>query len=69
MEKVIRIEGMKCGHCSSKVQAAFEDLDAIANAAVSHEAGTAVLTLAEPISDEEIIAVVEGAGFQVVEIV
>ncbi len=65
MEKTIYIEGMMCGHCSGRVQVALEEMDAVANAVVSHENGTAVVTLAADVSDEALKAVVEGAGYKV----
>lgn len=65
MEKTITIEGMMCGHCSGRVHDALEANDAIANAVVSHETGTAVVTLAAEISDEALKKIVEGAGYKV----
>lgn len=68
VEKTLKIEGMMCGHCSGRVQKALEEHDAIANAVVSHETGTAVVTLAGEISDEDLKKIVEDAGYQVVSI-
>ena len=68
MEKTIKIEGMMCPHCSGRVHEALEANDAIANAVVSHETGTAVVTLAAEISDDELTRIVEGAGYKVIEI-
>lgn len=68
MEKTISIEGMMCPHCSGRVQEALEANDAIANAVVSHENGTAVVTLAAEISDEALTKIVEDAGYKVVEV-
>ncbi len=65
MEKTIHIEGMMCPHCSGRVTEALEALEAIASAVVSHETGTAVVTLAAEITDEELRATVEGAGYKV----
>lgn len=65
MEKRMHIEGMMCGHCSGRVKEALEALEAIASAVVSHETGTAVVTLAGEITDEELRAAVEGAGYKV----
>ncbi|MBQ8411050.1 MAG: cation transporter, partial [Ruminiclostridium sp.] len=45
MEKVIKIEGMMCGHCEATVKKALEAIEGVANAEVSHEKGTAVVTL------------------------
>ena len=68
MEKTISIEGMMCPHCSGRVHEALEANEAIANAVVSHESGTAVVTLAAEISDEALTKIVEDAGSKVVEV-
>ena len=65
MEKTIVIEGMMCPHCSGRVQEALEANDAIANAVVSHESGTAVVTLAAEISGEALAKIVVDAGYKV----
>ena len=68
MEKTLVIEGMMCPHCSGRVQDALEANDAVANAMVSHESGTAVVTLAAEISDEALAKIVTDAGYKVIEI-
>ena len=68
MEKTIYIEGMMCSHCSGRVQSALEGMEEIASAVVSHEKGTAVVTLAAEVSDEALVAAVEGAGYKVTNI-
>ena len=65
MEKTIHIEGMMCPHCSGRVQSVLEGMEEIASAVVSHEKGTAVVTLAAEISDDALKAAVEGAGYKV----
>ena len=65
MEKTIHIEGMMCPHCSGRVQTVLEGMEEIASAVVSHETGTAVVTLAAEISNESLTAAVEGAGYKV----
>jgi Cu2+-exporting ATPase len=65
MEKTLTIEGMMCPHCSGRVHDALEANDAIANAVVSHETGTAVVTLAAEISDEALTQIVVDAGYKV----
>ena len=65
MEKTIHIEGMMCPHCSGRVQGILEGMEEIASAVVSHETGTAVVTLAAEISDEALKVAVEGAGYKV----
>ena len=68
MEKTVVIEGMMCPHCSGRVQQALESNDAIASAVVSHETGTAVVTLAAEISDEALTKIVTDAGYKVIEL-
>ncbi|MBQ8518728.1 MAG: heavy metal translocating P-type ATPase [Agathobacter sp.] len=65
MEKTISIEGMMCPHCSGRVKEALEANEAIADAVVSHETGTAVVTLAAEISDEALSKIVTDAGYKV----
>lgn len=68
MEKTLTIEGMMCPHCSGRVKEALEANEAIADAVVSHETGTAVVTLAADISDEALTKIVEDAGYKVIGI-
>jgi Cu2+-exporting ATPase len=68
MEKTLVIEGMMCPHCSGRVQQVLEANEAIANAVVSHETGTAVVTLAAEISDEALTQIVTDAGYKVIDI-
>ncbi len=68
MEKTLVIEGMMCPHCSGRVKEALEANDAIADAVVSHETGTAVVTLAAEISDEALVQIVVDAGYKVIEV-
>lgn len=68
MEKTLTIEGMMCPHCSGRVHDALEANDAIANAVVSHETGTAVVTLAAEISDEALAQIVVDAGYKVTSV-
>ena len=68
MEKTIRIEGMMCGHCEMHVQKALEALDGVDSAKVSHETGTAIVTLKENVSDDVLKQAVTEQGYQVTEI-
>ena len=68
MEKTLVIEGMMCPHCSGRVKEALEANDAIADAVVSHENGTAVVTFAAEISDEALAQIVVDAGYKVTEV-
>ena len=65
MKKTIEIEGMMCGHCEARVKKALEALPQVTEAAVSHEAGTAVVTLAEEVSDEVLKSAVEEQDYKV----
>ncbi len=66
MEKTLKIEGMMCMHCSGRVQKALEALDGVASAAVSHETGTAVVTLTQNVADDVLKKAVADAGYEVV---
>ncbi len=66
MEITIKIEGMQCGHCSSRVKAALEKVEGVASAEVSHETGTAVIT-GESLDAAALKAAVENQGFSVVD--
>ena len=65
MKKTVKIEGMMCLHCEANVKAALEGLDGVQSAVVSHEDGTAELTLAKNVPDVEIRSVVEEKGYDV----
>ena len=52
MEKTMKIEGMMCGHCEARVKKCLEALPGVEEAVVSHEAGTAAVTLSADVSDE-----------------
>ena len=68
MTKTMNIEGMMCGHCEARVKKALEALDAVSEAAVSHESGTAVVTLSADISDEKLKETVEAEDYKVTSI-
>ena len=66
MEKTMKIEGMMCPHCEARVKKCLEALPQVDAAIVSHEAGTAVLTLNAEITDSELKRVVEDQGYTVI---
>ena len=66
MEKTMKIEGMMCMHCSGRVQKALEAIDGVESANVSHETGTAVLTLTKAVDDAVLKKAVTDAGYEVV---
>ncbi len=65
MTKTVKIEGMMCPHCEATVKKALEALAGVANAEVSHTAGTAVLSLSADVSDSDIKTAVEEKGYSV----
>ncbi|MBE5876343.1 MAG: heavy metal translocating P-type ATPase [Lachnospiraceae bacterium] len=68
MTKTMKIEGMMCGHCEARVKKVLEALAQVDEAVVSHEAGTAVLTLNAEISNDELKKVIEDQDYKVLEI-
>ena len=68
MTKTMKIEGMMCGHCEARVKKALEALDQVQEAQVSHEAGTAVVTLAAEVADDVLKKAVEDQDYKVLEI-
>ena len=65
MTKTMKIEGMMCGHCEARVKKCLEALAQVDEAAVSHEAGTAVVTLNTDVSDDVLKKTVEDQDYQV----
>ncbi len=68
MKKTMKIEGMMCGHCEARVKKVLEALEQVETADVSHTAGTAVVTLKAPMSDEALRAVIEAQDYTVISI-
>ena len=68
MTKTVTIEGMMCVHCEASVKKALEALDGVAAAEVSHEKGTAVLTLTADVDDAVIRKAVEDRDYKVLRI-
>lgn len=65
MKKTMKIEGMMCGHCEARVKKCLEQLDGVESAAVSHESGTAEVTLAADVPDDVLRKAVEEQDYQV----
>ncbi len=65
MTKTLTIEGMMCPHCEATVKKALEALDPVAEALVSHESGTAVVTLSGEVSDDTLKKAVEDKDYKV----
>ena len=68
MKKTLKIEGMMCGHCEATVRKALEAVEGVAEAAVSHETGTAVVTLKEEVPDDVLKQAVEDKDYTVVAV-
>ncbi len=68
MTKTMHIEGMMCGHCEARVKKTLEALDAVSEAVVSHENGTAVVTLSAEVSDETLKEAVEAQDYKVTSV-
>lgn len=68
MKKIMHIEGMMCGHCESAVKKALEALPQVDEAVVSHEAGTAELTLNAEIADDVLKKTVEDKDYTVTSV-
>lgn len=68
MNKTLKIEGMMCSHCEMHTKKALEALDGVTNAKVSHESGTAVVTLEKDIADDILKQAVTEQGYKVTEI-
>lgn len=64
----MKIEGMMCGHCEASVRKALEAVPGVSEAAVSHEKGTAVVTLNTEVSDETLKKAVEDQDYKVIHI-
>jgi Cu2+-exporting ATPase len=65
MTKTLKIEGMMCGHCEATVKKALESLEGVQSAAVSHEAGTAVVELTADVDNAVLTKAVEDKDYKV----
>lgn len=68
MQKTMKIEGMMCGHCEATVKKTLEAIQGVEEAVVSHETGTAVVTLSGDVSSDILKEAVEAKDYQVLEI-
>ena len=68
MTKKMTIEGMMCGHCSARVKKVLEALEQVQEAVVSHEDGTAIVTLAEEVDDDVLRKAVEDQDYKVISV-
>ncbi len=68
MKKLMKIEGMMCGHCEARVKKCLEELEQVEEAIVSHENDTAEVILNQEISDDELKKIVEEQGYTVKDV-
>ena len=68
MTKTMKIDGMMCSHCEGRVKQSLEGLAQVSQAEVSHEKGTAVVTLTAEVSNDVIKKTVEDQGYNVISI-
>lgn len=68
MTKTMKIEGMMCVHCEARVKKTLEALPEVSEAVVSHEAGTAVVTLNAELSNEALTKVIEDQDYKVISV-
>lgn len=68
MKETVKIEGMTCSHCEMTVKKALEALDGVESAAVSHEKGTAELSLSKDVAEQDIKKAIEDKDYKFVSI-
>ena len=68
MKKTLHIEGMMCGHCEARVKKALEALPEVSEAVVSHEAGTAIVTLTAAVDNDTLKRAVEDQDYEVTSV-
>ena len=66
MEKILKVEGMMCQHCSGRVKKVLEELDGVTEAIVSHEDGTAKVVLEKDVPVETLKKTIEEQGYKVI---
>ena len=68
MKKTMKIEGMMCGHCEARVKKCLEALPQVDQAEVSHENGTAIVTLNADVDDAVLTKAVEDQDYKVISV-
>ena len=66
MEKVIKVEGMNCGHCEARVNEALKKVDGVSDAVANHTLNEVKLTLSKDVDEKLLKDAVEGAGYKYV---
>ena len=69
IQKTMQIKGMMCAHCEARVKKALEALPEVTQAVVSHETGTAIVSMTQPVEDAVLKQAVEEQGYQVKKMV
>ncbi|MBP7185335.1 MAG: cadmium-translocating P-type ATPase [Ruminococcus sp.] len=67
-EKTVTVKGMMCGHCEARVKKALEEISGIDEAVVSHEKGTAIISLSSDVSDKTVKKAIQDAGYKFIGI-
>lgn len=67
IKKTIKVDGMHCGHCTAKVEAAIGAIDGVKSVKADFTDGTVVIVSKEDINPDLISSAVENAGFKVIE--
>ena len=68
MTKTMKIEGMMCKHCEARVKKILEGIDGVVEAEVSHEKGTAIVTLAKDVDNSVLKNAIEAQDYPVIDI-
>ena len=68
MKKTLKIEGMMCAHCEMHTKKALEAIDGVTSAEVSHQTGTAVVTLSKDVPNDVLKKAVTDQGYEVTDI-
>ena len=68
MTKTMKIDGMMCKHCEERVKKILEGLDGVVEAEVSHEKGTAIVTLAKDVDNSVLKNAIEAQDYPVIDI-
>ena len=65
MKKTMEIKGMMCGHCEARVKKTLEAIEGVTEAVVSHESGTAIVTMSTEVADDVLKSAVEAQDYEV----
>ena len=68
MTKTLKVEGMMCMHCEARAKKALEAVPGVESAAADHTAGTVVVTMNKPVTDEALRVAVESQGYKVLSV-